>query len=168
MDAKAGIHFEDKTVDVRDDLIEHESHIGGLRRTARSVSKSPSVTVAGGKPGNALDQYLLEQPHVVKLVTQLVHDGIEVVHDGSEHRACSNSWRKCELERVTMTAIEVFMNVTGAENADAVDNKNGLSAALKPSPFRAWRWMSSDPDTEVEKWLERSGPCDILVMPVNT
>jgi len=107
-------------------------------------------------------------PHVVKLITQLLHDGIEVVHDGSEHRACSNSCRKCELERITMTATEVFMNVTGAENADAVDDKNGLSAALKPSPFRAWRWMSSDPDTEVEKWLEKGGPCDILVTPVNT
>jgi len=59
---KAGVHFEDKTVDVREDLIGHESYIGGLRRTARSVSKSPSVMVAGGKLGNALDQYLREQP----------------------------------------------------------------------------------------------------------
>jgi len=59
---KAGVHFEDKTVDVREDLIGHESYIGGLRRTARSVSKSPSVMVAGGKLDNALDQYLREQP----------------------------------------------------------------------------------------------------------
>jgi len=81
--------------------------------------------VAGGKLGNALDQYLLEQPHVVKFITQLLHDGIKVVHDGSEHRACSNSCRECELERMAMTATEVFMDVTGAENADAVDNKNG-------------------------------------------
>jgi len=106
-------------------------------------------------------------PHVVKLITLLLHDGIEVVHDGSEHRACSNSCRKCELERITMTATQVVMNVISAENADAVDDKNGLSAALKPSPFRAWRWRSSDPDTEVEKWLEKGEPCDILVTPVN-
>ena len=70
---KAGIHFEEKTVGVRDDLIEHESYIGDLRRTVKSVSKLPSVTVAGGKLGNALDQYLLAQPHAVKLITQLLH-----------------------------------------------------------------------------------------------
>jgi len=63
-----------------------------------------------------------------------------------------------------MTATEVVMNVIGAENADAVDDKNGLSAVLKPSPFRAWRWRSSDPDTEVEKWLEKGEPCSILVL----
>jgi len=84
---KAGIHFEDKTVDVRDDPIEHGSYIGGLRGTARFVSKLPSVMVASGELGNALDQYLLEQPHVVKFITQLLHDGIEAVHDGNEHRA---------------------------------------------------------------------------------
>ena len=33
--------------------------------------------------------------------------------DGSEHRACSNACRKCELERITMTATEVFMDATG-------------------------------------------------------
>jgi len=31
---KAGIHWWVKTVDVRDELIEHESYIGDLRRTA--------------------------------------------------------------------------------------------------------------------------------------
>jgi len=165
---KAGIHFEDKTVDVRDDPIEHESYIGGLRRTARSVSKLPSVMVAGGKLGNALDQYLQEQPQVVKFITQLLHDGTEVAHDGNERSACSNLCRKCELERITMSATEVFMDVTGAENADAVDDKKGLSTALKPGLFRAWRRMASDPDTEVEKWLEKGGPCGILATPVNT
>jgi len=78
---KAGIRFEDKTVDVRDDLIEHESY----------MSKLPSVIVAGGKLGNALDQYLLEQRHVVKFITQSLYDGLEVAHDGSVHRACSKS-----------------------------------------------------------------------------
>jgi len=92
---KGGIHFKDKTVDVRDDLNEHESYIGGLRRTARSVSKLPSVIVAGGKLGNAIDQYLLEQRHVVKVITQSLHDGLEVAHDGSVHRARSNSRWKC-------------------------------------------------------------------------
>jgi len=114
------------------------------------VSKLPSVIVAGGKLGNALDLYLLEQPHGVKFFTQLLHDGIEIVHDGSEHRACSNSCRKCEPERITMTATEVSMDVTGAVNAEAVDDKNGLSTALKPSPFRAWRRMPKGPDTEFE------------------
>ena len=58
--------------------------------------------------------------------------------------------RKCELERITMTANGVFMDVTGAENADAVDDMDGMSTALKPSLFRAWRRLSSDPDTKVE------------------
>jgi len=79
-----------------------------------------------------------------------------------------NSCRKCELERVTMTATEVSMDVTGAMNADAVDDKSGLSIALMPSPVRAWRRMSNDPDAEVEKWLEKGGLCSILVTPVNT
>jgi len=160
---KAGIHFGDKTGDVRDDLIEHKGYTCGFRRIARSVSRLPSIMVAGGKLGNALDQYLLEQPHVAKFITQLMHDGIEVVHDGSVHRACPNSCRKCEHERMTMYATEVVMDVTGAENADAVGGKN-----VKPSLFRTWRKMSSDLDTEVEKWLEKGGPCGSLVMPVNT
>jgi len=66
-----------------------------------------------------------------------------------------------------MAATEVVMDVTGAENADAVNDKSGLSTALKPSLSRAWRRMSSDPDTEVEKWLEKDGQCGTLVTPVN-
>ena len=54
---KAGIPFEDKTAKVRDDLFEHESHVGSLRRTARAVAKLPSVMVASGRRGSALDQY---------------------------------------------------------------------------------------------------------------
>jgi len=102
-----------------------------------STLKIRPLRVAGGKLGNALDQYLGSNPHVVKLITQLLHVGIGVVHNGSEHKACSNSGRKCELERITMTASKVVTNVIGIENADAVDDQNGLSAALKPSPFRA-------------------------------
>jgi len=47
------------------------------------------------------------------------------------------------------------LDVTGAENADAVDYKNGSLTALKPSLFRAWQWISSDPDTEAEKWRKK-------------
>jgi len=57
--------------------------------------------------------------------------------------------RKCELERITMTANGVFMDVTGAGNADAVDDMEGISTALKPSLCRAWRKLSSDPDKKV-------------------
>jgi len=165
---KAGIHFEDKTVDVRDDPIEHESYIGGLRRTARSVSKLPSVMVAGGKAGNVLDQYLLGQPHVVKFITQLLHDGSKQCMTKVSTGHVRTRAGKCELERITMTATEVFMDVTGAEKADAVVDKDGLSTALKPSLFRAWRRIPSDPDTEVEEWMEKGGPCGTLVTPVNT
>jgi len=52
--------------------------------------------MAGGKLVMRLT-YLLERPHVVKFITQLLHDGIEVVYDGSEHRACLSSRRKCKL-----------------------------------------------------------------------
>jgi len=93
--------------------------------------------VAGGKLGNSLDQYLLEQPHVVEFITQLLHDGIEVVHDGSEHRACSNSCRKCELERITMTATEVVMDATGAVNADAVDDKQWVVDCAEAKPIQS-------------------------------
>jgi len=63
------------------------------------------------------------------------------------------------LERITITATEVFMDDTRAEKADAVEDKDGLPTVLKLSPFRAWRKMSSEPDTKVKEWMERSGPC---------
>ena len=123
---KAGIHFEDKTVEVRDDPLEHEAYVGGLRRTARAVAKLPSVMVAGGKLGTAFDQYLQEQPQVVTFITQLLHDGTEVAHDRGEQDVCTSSCRQCELERVTRSATEVFMDVTGAEDASAVDDGRGI------------------------------------------
>jgi len=61
-----------------------------------------------------------------------------------------------------MTANGVFTDVTGAESADAVDDMDGMSTALKPSLYGAWRRLSSDPDTKVE-----SASCGILVTPVN-
>jgi len=165
---RGGIFFEGKVKEVQDDPFEEEKLIGGLRRTARSVSKLPSVMVAGGKLGRALDQYLDDNPQCVTFVTQLLHDGQEVAHDHDGGGQCTPHCRQCVLNKFTNQATEVFAELTGAVDVSAVNDGQGLSTALKPGLFEAWRKFSGDPDTEIEKWLRTGGPCGLVAKPVNT
>jgi len=64
---KAGIHFG-----IRPSVSEMISL--NTNRTL-VVSGVPIGYMAGGKLGNSLDQYLLEQPHVVEFITLLLRDG---------------------------------------------------------------------------------------------
>ena len=140
--------------------------VGGLRRTAYSVSKVPGMAAVGCEVGKALEDLATARPDFLELIQTLLTKGAKVAHTCTSHP--NEVCLRCRLEEVTTVARETIAKAVGAVDTEPVDDLNGLSTNLRPGLFEAWAKRSGDPDGSIADWLRKGGPCGIELSPEAT